>query len=289
MSNFFGQYQRLAYRLPGDTEAVLVTNILERVRVLNENLDKIFHYYDYVVKDGETPEMLAERFYGDPEAHWLILLTNNIVNPYEEWLREQSIFDKYIEDKYGSIAYAQDNIKNYFEVFKIRDTLTGEIIYNKYALANVYRPYLAVSILNGGNGFSNNTILTIANVGNVLISTNANNSIISATLTSNTYANTSNVTINVAGNVANAQLLIEVPPNDWDTLPTDPGSFQTTAYSEIYTAYRDTQSIYDWEFEQNEKRRNIKIIRPEYYTAIYAEFLDLISSQTIQPGIKNVT
>lgn len=289
MSNYFGRYIKLAYKLPGDTEAVLSTNIMERVRVLNENLDKVFHYYDYVVKDGETPEMLAERFYDDPEAHWLILLTNNIVNPYEEWVREQSVFDKYLEDKYGSIAYAQDNILKYYEVYKVVDTATGEITYDKYELSNVVRPYIDVSILNGGQGFSNNSTLILSNVGNVYISTNANNSIVSAQLTSNTYSNTTNVTVSVQGNVSNASLLIQLAPSDWDSLPTDPGSFLTTTHSQVYTPYRETVTIYDWEFAENERRRNIKIVRPDYYRSIYQSFVDLIGSPTLKPGIKNVS
>ena len=42
-----------------------------------------FDYYD--VKDGETPEMIAYKYYDDVELHWTIFLVNNIVDYYEDY------------------------------------------------------------------------------------------------------------------------------------------------------------------------------------------------------------
>ena len=35
----------------------------------------------YKVREGETPEMIADKLYDDPELHWVILLINDISLP----------------------------------------------------------------------------------------------------------------------------------------------------------------------------------------------------------------
>lgn len=56
----------------------------------------------YYVNDGETPEILADKIYGNPNYHWIILLVNNIVNPYEEWPRTNAALIDHINTKYGA-------------------------------------------------------------------------------------------------------------------------------------------------------------------------------------------
>ena len=52
---------------------------------------EITDYYD--VQDGDTPSILAYQVYGDANKHWVILLFNNIINPYYDWpLGRQAFF-----------------------------------------------------------------------------------------------------------------------------------------------------------------------------------------------------
>ena len=39
----------------------------------------------YTIKDGERPETLAEKIYGNQFYDWVILLTNNMVNAQYDW------------------------------------------------------------------------------------------------------------------------------------------------------------------------------------------------------------
>ena len=43
----------------------------------------LFDTYD--VGDGETPEMIANKLYGDPNLHWVILYLNNVTDRYHQW------------------------------------------------------------------------------------------------------------------------------------------------------------------------------------------------------------
>ena len=62
-----------------------VTDIMKRVKVRDKVLNNITLYDKYDVVSGETPETIAFKLYGDPELHWVILLTNNITDRYYDW------------------------------------------------------------------------------------------------------------------------------------------------------------------------------------------------------------
>ena len=61
----------------------------------------LFDTYD--VKEGETPEMIADKLYGDPELHWVVLMVNDITDRFHQWPMNFSQFNQYVEDKYDDI------------------------------------------------------------------------------------------------------------------------------------------------------------------------------------------
>ena len=61
-----------------------------------------FVFDNYDVKDGEKPEDIAFKYYGDAEYHWVILMTNNITDRYYQWPLTQPQFQEHLEDKYGA-------------------------------------------------------------------------------------------------------------------------------------------------------------------------------------------
>tara|TARA_X000001036_G_C20148749_1_gene590475 strand:- start:17 stop:535 length:519 start_codon:yes stop_codon:yes gene_type:complete len=80
---------------------IIVPDIFRRVHV-----DKFFknklNLVAMYVNDGETPEKVAYDYYGSTKYHWIVLLSNDIVNVAEEWPRGQRDLNNYIKDKYGS-------------------------------------------------------------------------------------------------------------------------------------------------------------------------------------------
>jgi len=59
-----------------DTRTSIVTDITRNVRVRKEVLENVTLYDEYDIVDGETPEIIAEKIYGNPEYHWIIMLAN---------------------------------------------------------------------------------------------------------------------------------------------------------------------------------------------------------------------
>lgn len=97
----------------------LVRNIFRRAKIQERiaNYSTAFNYYQ--IKDNERPDELAEKFYGDPELDWVILITNNIINFESQWPLSNNSLYEYLIDKYET-EDAFDDLK-YLETNEIRD------------------------------------------------------------------------------------------------------------------------------------------------------------------------
>lgn len=147
MSKYFDLFPVTPYRINKYDSPLIYgypTNIMFRMRVFVEKLDQLFHYYEYDVIDGDTPETLAEKVYGNPEAHWLILMTNNISDPQFDWVMGYDAFNKYIDDKYGSMEIAQTTVHHYEKIIQTYDSasettsnVTIQITQSEYANLSV--------------------------------------------------------------------------------------------------------------------------------------------------------
>ena len=60
-------------------------------------------YDTYDVKNGETPESIAFKLYGDAELHWVIMLVNDITDRYHDWPMSEAQFLQFVNDKYDNV------------------------------------------------------------------------------------------------------------------------------------------------------------------------------------------
>ena len=70
-------------------------------------------FYTYQVAEGDTPELIADKYYGSVKYHWVISLLNNITDPLLDWPKNYANLVAYIVEKYGSIAAASTQIVQY--------------------------------------------------------------------------------------------------------------------------------------------------------------------------------
>ncbi|NDE59757.1 MAG: hypothetical protein EB010_10105, partial [Acidimicrobiia bacterium] len=56
---------------------------------------------------------IAKNYYGDSSYDWVVYLSNNIIDPVNEWYKTQEQLDALIEQKYGSFVDALARVKYY--------------------------------------------------------------------------------------------------------------------------------------------------------------------------------
>lgn len=136
MAQFFDKFPVLAYDIAGKklSNYQISTNIFFRIRILREILGNISAYYEYLVSDSDTPEILADKIYGNTEAHWIILMANDIIDPQYDWPLNYKNFNNYIINKYGSIANAKTQIHHYEKVITREEQLTGIVTESRFTV-----------------------------------------------------------------------------------------------------------------------------------------------------------
>jgi hypothetical protein len=106
---------------------IAARNLLVRTSIIPQLLNNPSIYYKYDVQEGDTPEIIAGKYYNDPYRYWLILFVNQIFDPQWQWPLNYQNFINYITDKYGSPANAQANTWGYEVLVSTTDSLTQNV------------------------------------------------------------------------------------------------------------------------------------------------------------------
>jgi hypothetical protein len=101
----------MAYRVKDKGEFKLMPQIIKRVKLRAGIKNGLFLFDKYDVIEGERPEDIAFKYYGDSKLHWVILMTNNVTDRYYQWPMTQPQFAEFLADKYG--AGSEDSVHHY--------------------------------------------------------------------------------------------------------------------------------------------------------------------------------
>lgn len=99
--HYFGNFKQIFYK---DYKCL---NIMERAAFLESVYSNPFVYYPYDLTDGDRADTIAGDYYDDPFSSWLVYMGNKIIDPYYQWFLGEDDFNKFIVNKYGSIAKSQ--------------------------------------------------------------------------------------------------------------------------------------------------------------------------------------
>lgn len=119
---YFANFPTIPYDSVGNGEFKLVTNLLKRVAVRAKVKTNTAFFDTYDVKEGETPEILADMLYDDSELHWVILLFNDITDRYHQWPKNTNQFLAYINDKYSNV-----DATHHYEISQVSGDTTIKI------------------------------------------------------------------------------------------------------------------------------------------------------------------
>lgn len=112
---------------------ILMTNLMARAAMVQELINNPMEFYEYAVQEGDTPEIVADKYYGDPFKYWIVLFSNQILDPVWEWPMPYATFLKYIDEKYATEAEAEDKtpfeyvnstVYQYKKIIKTTDLIT---------------------------------------------------------------------------------------------------------------------------------------------------------------------
>lgn len=98
MSTYFTNFPTVNYN------GVNSRDITRRTNFVSSVLSSPYLFLPYTVKEGEKPEDIAYNYYGTIEATWLVLMANNIVDPYNQWALTYEHFAEYLITKYASLS-----------------------------------------------------------------------------------------------------------------------------------------------------------------------------------------
>ena len=108
---YFSRFPLMAYRIKEGDPLKLMPQIIKRVKLRQNIKNGLLIFDKYNVKEGENPEDIATKLYGDPTLHWVVLMVNNVTDRYYQWPMTQPQFLEFLTDKYG--AGNEDGVHHY--------------------------------------------------------------------------------------------------------------------------------------------------------------------------------
>lgn len=137
MSNYFSYFPTTANDLTQTNNFVNITNILRRFKFRSSISETLSVFYDYTIQNGDRPDTISEKYYGDSKYAWVVLHFNNIIDPFFGWPLFDENYNNYIEGKYGSIATAQATVHEYRKILNNSTVLyDGTIIPKRYIVVD---------------------------------------------------------------------------------------------------------------------------------------------------------
>ena len=122
---------------PNGTSTVF-KNLMARASIISDILSNPVLFYKYDVKDGETPEIIADKYYGDSYRYWLVMFSNQILDPQWDWPLSSLALQDYITNKYtefspySTVHHYEKNVSQYDSQTGVTTNYTTIIDQNDY-------------------------------------------------------------------------------------------------------------------------------------------------------------
>ncbi len=318
--SYFRELPNLSYvsRFSGanrNDERVEVKNLFKRAKLRSDIDAAITAFNYYKISEGERPDTLAKKIYNDPELDWVILTTNNITNVRDQWPLDGMNFTNYLLSKYGRSDMTEE--EKYAELQKIKH-------YETTAVKDQYDRSLLEAGLIVDKDFkftstrevSRNTIISeVTIVLPYAISVNAGDAMTQSSTNSGGYTFTGGsgtvktsvtskkeILLNKVigkfisttnGEAGGNPLLLNGVPITNSGVSGNPvavfARYKTNTSPETNNPVKGI-SYYDYEVKLNEKKRKIKVLRPEYLSVFISDMRSIMkysrSSQYLSQNVK---
>jgi hypothetical protein len=245
MSKYFENFPLINYSLDNGISSFTMTDFFRRVKADANSILGSSAYYEYQLADGDTPEILAHKLYGDPNLHWVLLITNETIDPRFDWAQTQNSLTNYIRDKYGA---AKVNAAHHYE------NSSGDTVYYKAFTGTVdvatTSAGSSIAVVGTGTAFTTEVLSTAFAVR------------FGTTTTAYTVvAVNSNTSITVSGAAVTVAVVGKTMIDNF-------------SYSSTVTRVTNTE----YEEAINETRRTIRVIKPQYVPRFIESFIGILNN-----------
>ena len=128
---YFRELPDIAYQSPlshknSSKDYIIIKNIFRRTKLADYLGDAVTIFQKFIIGDGDRPDTIAAKLYGDSRLDYVVILMAGITNINHQWpLQDYQVYD-YALSKYGSET--KMNEIRYYETFEIRDEQDRQIL-----------------------------------------------------------------------------------------------------------------------------------------------------------------
>ena len=262
------------------TKVITVKDITVRAKINEYFKNSALTSLPYEIQDGERPETLSHRIYDRTDLHWTILMFNEIHDPTFEWPLSSAELESKLQAKYkGYALYYPDSarIPNTFQlqdttVLKGATTISQILTDGTTITANIinWDPTYNCIVIGGEQALlfdsTINSPLSTDDFARIYI--DGDNSKLFAFTKIVPYEYGVNHFEDSDGNVLDPR---NGPPSD----PLNPSSVLNRYVSGIEFVEILAISNRTQEFKDNDKKRSIRVIKPDFMSSIVTQFRSL--------------
>ena len=167
MAKYFNYFPKTFYSNDNASTGLdSVTNIIARFGFEQSLKNNSSAFYKYQIQESDTPEIIAYKYYGSAEKHWIVLLFNDIIDPQFDWPLKYDVLIDFVDAKYtangaanttvqSGLAWAMstNNVQAYYKIVTKTDidnvTLIEKIQVDANTYANVATSSTTITLQSG--------------------------------------------------------------------------------------------------------------------------------------------
>lgn len=96
---YFEKLPFIPYRFDGQHR--VVRDITLNIRFRKEFIENTNVYAEYDIESNETPEIIADKLYGDANLYWILMLFNQRYDYVNDFPLQDWVFSEFVQNKYG--------------------------------------------------------------------------------------------------------------------------------------------------------------------------------------------
>lgn len=234
-NEYFNNFPTTQYKL-SDGRWITIKDFFRKSKIDQSALHKVIDYEYYELQDGERPDVVATKIYGNGDLHWTLLLVNEMES-YYDWHKDTPTFEAFLTEKYPGQYLTFANTSDIIDgngKFLLGEKITSNDGNTAHVL-KVEPTYNRIGV-QGNREFTGGDTIT--------------------------------------GSEKTATILSAINQIDGIAYYKNDEGLKSNSFVNGYTSV----TLWQDEFDKNDAKRLIKIIRPQYIRRVVQEFDRIMSS-----------